>query len=114
MRPPKSKIYFDPEDMPYLIERHTFDDDGESFYKYVFKFPNRFGLSIVKNPYSSGYDKDLWTVYFIHHNMDPWCDYVPIRYPGTKNEAFYDQTSGQVKELLKEVKSWPFDKYKEM
>lgn len=125
---PKRKFYPDKEFEKYCVEKETRHDSAPVycddkiismtetlyFYRYIFQFPNRFGVGVHKNPYTTGYDDDLWDVYILHFNPDPWCDYVPVRTQDNPNLVIESQTDGQVMALLRKVKGWSFEKYKEL
>lgn len=111
----KTKFYPDKDLEKYLVEKHINNTpEFESLYRYIFQFPNRFGIMITKNPYSSGYEDDLWDLSVLHFNLDPWFDYILIRTPETPGIILQKQTDGQVTEWLRKVKDWPFEKYKEL
>lgn len=113
----KSKFYIEPEFRQFLVKKTEVYDEELSgfFYTYCFRFPNRFGLYLYKNPYMGpGYEKDLWEMRIIHWNRDPWCDFQFIPDPDTRQYEFHEMSVGQINQWLRRVKDWSFDKYKEV
>lgn len=53
----------------YLLKRTVLDDNRKGVH-YLFKFPNRYGASVIKHRYSYGYENDLWELGVIRFGTD--------------------------------------------
>ena len=53
----------------YLLKRTVLDDPRKGVH-YLFKFPNRYGASVIKHRCSYGYENDLWELGVIRFGTD--------------------------------------------
>ena len=53
----------------YLLKRTVLDDHRKGV-QYMFKFPNRYGASVIKHTWSYGYEGDLWELGVIRFGTD--------------------------------------------
>ena len=64
------------ENAAYLIDGYPIRSNIGCQYK--FKFPNRYGASVIKQPYSYGYFWDLWELAILKN--DTLCYNTPIAF----------------------------------
>lgn len=62
------------ENTAYLLDGYPIQRTDNSQYK--FKFPNNYGASVVKHPYSYGYNQDLWELAILKN--DEICYDTPL------------------------------------
>lgn len=78
----------------YLLKRTDLSDYRNGVH-YLFKFPNRYGASVIKHRGSYGYENDLWELGVIRFGTDD--DVWDLDYDT-------EITDEDVRELLKRIK----------
>lgn len=79
--------------------------DGEDAIRYIFRFKNGYGASVIKNRYSYGHEDNLWelaVIVFINTRKWHLCYDTPI----TDDVEGY-LSNRQVRALLKRIKRLP-------
>ena len=71
----------------------------------LYRFPNNYGASVVRHPYSYGFDENLWELAVIKFESDTdWslCYLTPLT-----NDVLGHQTEEQITELLNQIEQLP-------
>lgn len=86
----------------YLIKRMELTDYRQGV-KYRFRFPNRFGASVIKHKYSYGYDCDLWELAVLRYGADE-DDWDLCYFTDITDDIIGHLTDKEVRELLQRIK----------
>lgn len=84
------------ENAAYLLDGYPIQRTNDCQYK--FKFPNQYGASVIKAPYSYGYFWDLWELAILKN--DKLCYNTPIAFDVI---GFLSDTA--VNDLLDQIRS---------
>lgn len=86
----------------YLLKRTELNDFRKGVH-YLFKFPNRYGASVIKRRGSYGYEDDLWELGVIRFGTDD--DVWGLDYETEiTNDVIGFLTDEDVRDLLKRIK----------
>lgn len=73
--------------------------------QYVFAFSNNFGLSVMKTPFTYGYDEDMWECAMLQY-IENIYKYELFYCELTNNDVLGYMSDERINRLLRQVKEW--------